>query len=92
MLVESLTFSLDVNAESAARRTDTWVEVVSWVPRAFVVHNFLTPSECDHLIKEAEDKLERSTVVGDAKSRESKVDKVRTSSGTFLARLLVSFR
>jgi hypothetical protein len=88
-LVESVTFSLDVTAE-AESRTDTWMEVVSWLPRAFVLHNFLTESECDHLIKEAKDKLERSTVISDPSKRDSKVDNVRTSSGTFLTRLMVS--
>ena len=92
--VESFTFSLDVTAESESR-TDTWLEVVSWFPRAFVLHNFLTPSECDHLIDEARDKLERSKILDEQQTKNASSalqSKVRTSSGTFLARLLVSFR
>lgn len=27
------------------------VETISWSPRAFVYHNFLTQEECDHLVK-----------------------------------------
>lgn len=33
---------------------ETWrgeIEQLSWKPRAFVVHNFLSDEECDHLIK-----------------------------------------
>lgn len=92
--VESVTFSLDVTAHSETR-TGTWVEVMSWVPRAFVLHNFLTPEECEHLINEAREKLKRSEVLNDPNSKGSKEafkSNYRTSSGTFLARLLVSFR
>ena len=28
-----------------------WVEVLSWKPRAYLYHNFLTHEECDHIIK-----------------------------------------
>jgi hypothetical protein len=27
------------------------VEVLSWKPRAYLYHNFLTHEECDHIIK-----------------------------------------
>ncbi len=27
------------------------IETISWSPRAFVYHNFLTQEECDHLVK-----------------------------------------
>jgi len=27
-----------------------WVEAVSWHPRAFVYHNFLSHEECDHIV------------------------------------------
>ena len=29
------------------------VELVSWKPRAFVYHNFLSPEECEHIMQEA---------------------------------------
>jgi hypothetical protein len=28
-----------------------WVEVLSWKPRIFYFHHFLTDEECDHIIK-----------------------------------------
>lgn len=27
-----------------------WIETISWVPRAFIYHGFLSHAECDHLI------------------------------------------
>ncbi|KZV53826.1 hypothetical protein F511_00092 [Dorcoceras hygrometricum] len=64
---------------------DQWVEVISWEPRAFVYHNFLSKEECDYLISIAEPKMEKSTVV-DSDTGKSKDSRVRTSSGTFLRR------
>ena len=29
------------------RERGTWVEPISWYPRAFVLHNFMTAKECD---------------------------------------------
>ena len=39
------------------------IETISWSPRIFHFHNFLTDEECEHLKKEAEPYLEGSTVV-----------------------------
>ncbi|RDX67897.1 putative prolyl 4-hydroxylase 10, partial [Mucuna pruriens] len=64
---------------------EQWVEVVSWEPRAFVYHNFLTKEECDYLIDIARPNMHKSTVV-DSETGKSKDSRVRTSSGTFLAR------
>ncbi|QCD91151.1 prolyl 4-hydroxylase [Vigna unguiculata] len=66
-------------------RGEQWVEVVSWEPRAFVYHNFLTKEECDYLIEIAKPNMHKSTVV-DSETGKSKDSRVRTSSGTFLAR------
>ncbi|XP_014519870.1 probable prolyl 4-hydroxylase 10 [Vigna radiata var. radiata] len=66
-------------------RGEQWVEVVSWEPRAFVYHNFLTKEECDYLIDVAKPNMQKSTVV-DSETGKSKDSRVRTSSGTFLAR------
>ena len=30
--------------------TKPWVEAVSWKPRAFVYHNFLSAEECDYIV------------------------------------------
>ncbi|KAJ4841631.1 hypothetical protein Tsubulata_004931 [Turnera subulata] len=66
-------------------REEPWVEVISWEPRAFVYHNFLTKEECDYLINLAKPHMQKSTVV-DSETGKSKDSRVRTSSGTFLAR------
>lgn len=62
-----------------------WAEVLSWSPRAFIYHNFLTPKECLYLIHQAAPAMVKSTVV-DAATGGSKDSRVRTSSGTFLRR------
>ncbi|XP_057500168.1 probable prolyl 4-hydroxylase 10 [Actinidia eriantha] len=64
---------------------DRWVEVISWEPRAFVYHNFLSKDECEYLINLAKPHMQKSTVV-DSATGKSKDSRVRTSSGTFLPR------
>lgn len=54
-----------------------WVETLSWSPRAFLFHNFLTHEECDRIIALAEPKLSRSQVVADKGG--STIDPIRTS-------------
>ncbi|XP_041022340.1 probable prolyl 4-hydroxylase 10 [Juglans microcarpa x Juglans regia] len=66
-------------------RGEQWVELISWEPRAFVYHNFLTKDECEYLISLAKPHMHKSTVV-DGETGKSKDSRVRTSSGTFLAR------
>ena len=55
----------------------TWMELLSWKPRAFAIHNFMTKQECDDLIAIAKPMVTRSTVV-DSVTGESKVDPIRT--------------
>ena len=69
------------NLDNASAR---WIETVSWSPRAFVFHNFLTKEECDHIIHTAAPQLKRSTVVGAKDS--GVVDNIRTSYGMFINR------
>lgn len=64
-----------------------WVETLSWHPRAFLFHNFLSTAEANQLILEAAPSLKRSTVVGNDDDDGSEVDEIRTSYGTFLDRL-----
>ncbi|KAE9466331.1 hypothetical protein C3L33_01742, partial [Rhododendron williamsianum] len=64
---------------------DRWVEVISWEPRAFVYHNFLSKDECEYLINLGKPHMKKSTVV-DSATGKSTDSRVRTSSGTFLAR------
>ena len=61
-----------------------WVETLSWTPRAFLFHSFITEEEADKLIIEAAPLMKRSTVVGETPGV---VDNIRTSYGSFLPRL-----
>ncbi|KAF8406657.1 hypothetical protein HHK36_008747 [Tetracentron sinense] len=60
-------------------------EILSWEPRAFIYHNFLSKDECEYLINLAKPHMQKSTVV-DGTTGQSKDSRVRTSSGTFLKR------
>ena len=51
-------------------------ELVSWKPRAILLHGFLTHAECDHVIAVASPELQRSSVV--AAEGGSKIDSIRT--------------
>ena len=62
------------------------VETLSWSPRVFLLKNFLSDEECEHLIELGEKKLERSTVVNSDES--VAVSTARTSFGTFVTRRL----
>ncbi|KAI4386835.1 hypothetical protein MLD38_004733 [Melastoma candidum] len=62
-----------------------WVELLSWEPRAFVYHNFLSEEECQHLINLGKPYMKKSSVV-DSTTGNSKDSRVRTSLGTFLTR------
>uniref|UniRef100_A0A7N1A0X8 procollagen-proline 4-dioxygenase n=1 Tax=Kalanchoe fedtschenkoi TaxID=63787 RepID=A0A7N1A0X8_KALFE len=66
-------------------RGEQWTEVLSWEPRAFLYHNFLSKEECEYLIELAKPHMEKSTVV-DSATGKSKDSRVRTSSGMFLRR------
>jgi prolyl 4-hydroxylase len=60
------------------------VEQISWVPRAFLFHNFLSDAECEHLKDLSAKNLQKSTVV-DSTTGKSVDSTVRTSTGTFLS-------
>ncbi|PRW56157.1 Prolyl 4-hydroxylase subunit alpha-1 [Chlorella sorokiniana] len=79
--VQKRAASLSASGDSKA----PWVEPVSWRPRAFVFHNFMTEEEADHIVKAAKPFMKRSTVVGPGGA--SVEDSIRTSYGTFLKRL-----
>ncbi|QDZ23112.1 prolyl 4-hydroxylase [Chloropicon primus] len=61
--------------------TTTWIETVSWEPRAFVIHNLLTPEECEHIIELGRKDVQPSLTVGGQNQTG-----YRTSSGSFLMR------
>lgn len=69
---------------TAAKRPTPWIETLSWSPRAFLYHNFLTPEECDHIIAVATPGMARSSVINADGSVGD--DPIRTSYGTFIAR------
>ncbi|KAJ3672244.1 hypothetical protein LUZ60_006965 [Juncus effusus] len=73
------------SGEGLGERGAQWTEVISWEPRAFVYHNFLSKKECEYLIELAKPNMVKSTVV-DSTTGQSKDSRVRTSSGTFLQR------
>ncbi|KAJ3682238.1 hypothetical protein LUZ60_014811 [Juncus effusus] len=71
--------------DDVEQRGEQWTELLSWEPRAFVYHNFLSKEECEHLIKLAMPHMHKSTVV-DTRTGKSMDSRVRTSSGMFLRR------
>eukprot|EP01018_Ginkgo_biloba_P017841 Gb_02141 [translate_table: standard] len=82
---------LSVNTDADLNRSDgidepkQWLEVLSWEPRAFLYHNFMTKDECEYLINIGRPRMVKSAVV-DSKTGKSLDSRVRTSSGTFLSR------
>ncbi|PKA58830.1 prolyl 4-hydroxylase [Apostasia shenzhenica] len=72
-------------ADGMGKRRKQWTEVLSWEPRAFIYHNFLSKDECEYLIGLAKPRMSKSTVV-DSTTGKSKDSRVRTSSGMFLRR------
>ncbi|XP_022965911.1 probable prolyl 4-hydroxylase 3 isoform X2 [Cucurbita maxima] len=74
-----------VHSDGLGKREDQWVEFISWEPRAFVYHNFLSKEECLYLISLAKPYMKKSTVV-DVKTGKIKDSRTRTSSGMFLNR------
>jgi prolyl 4-hydroxylase len=68
-------------------QADCHYEVLSETPKILIIHDFLTPEECDYLIMIARPALARSTVVNESQGRGANdVDPRRTSQGTFLMR------
>jgi prolyl 4-hydroxylase len=70
-------------SERTAQKEPQRVEVLSWSPRIFLIHNFLSEAECDHLIEQSKPQLKRSTVVNDEAVDSGKVHFARTSKGMF---------
>ncbi|GER33996.1 2-oxoglutarate (2OG) and Fe(II)-dependent oxygenase superfamily protein [Striga asiatica] len=81
-------FKLEISKsewKGLGKRGEQWTEILSWEPRAFLYHNFLSKEECEYLINLAKPHMVKSTVV-DSKTGKSKDSRVRTSSGMFLRR------
>ncbi|CAD7698175.1 unnamed protein product [Ostreobium quekettii] len=69
-----------------ASRSQPWIETLSWRPRAFLYHSFLSDAECDHLIKLGAPQMKRSMVVSSS-SENGEVSDYRSSYGCFLNRM-----
>ncbi|XP_006828848.3 probable prolyl 4-hydroxylase 3 isoform X2 [Amborella trichopoda] len=82
--IERTTVHLEKDGNDREERKQ-WTEILSWEPRAFLFHNFLSKDECEYLISLAKPHMEKSTVV-DSTTGQSKDSRVRTSSGMFLKR------
>jgi len=59
---------------------DSWIEQISWEPRAYVWHHMLTKKQCDKIIKIATPRLAKSKVVDSGTGKEAD-DPIRTSYG-----------
>ncbi|XP_052727111.1 probable prolyl 4-hydroxylase 10 isoform X2 [Vigna angularis] len=70
-------------SEGEDEQGEQWVEILSWEPRAFLYHNFLTKEECEYLINIAKPNMQKSSVL---KSGKPTISSARTSFGTFLDR------
>eukprot|EP00877_Chromochloris_zofingiensis_P004451 jgi/Chrzof1/14006/Cz08g20270.t1 len=65
--------------------SERWIETISWKPRAFLFHNFLSLDEVNHIVKLVEDRVARSSVV-DTETGHHKLDPIRTSYGSSIGR------
>jgi len=80
-----MTVTLAVTTGLADSSQAPWIETLSWSPRAFLYHNFISMEEADHIIRVGKPMMHRSTVVG--RNGGDVEDSIRTSYGTFLSRL-----
>ena len=74
-------------SQEEVRSPEPWIETLSWAPRAFIYHHFLSHDEANALVAQAAPQMKRSTVVGQGSQPNNVVDNIRTSFGTFLNRL-----
>ncbi|CAA0831080.1 Probable prolyl 4-hydroxylase 3, partial [Striga hermonthica] len=74
---------MESEGEGLGKRENQWTEVLSWEPRAFLYHNFLSKEECVHMINLGKPHMTLSTVIDDD-TGESMNSSIRTSTGMFL--------
>jgi|LakMenE18May11ns_1017448.scaffolds.fasta_scaffold9950534_2 prolyl 4-hydroxylase len=72
------------NVALAIAEPDPLVVPLSWEPRIFLIKNFLSEEECDHVMSIATPQLTRSTVVDGHGG--GVVDPIRNSAGMFVRR------
>lgn len=65
-----------------------WTEILSWEPRAFLYHNFLSKLECEYLINRAKPQMKQFSANLKHYSAKyyNRTARTRTISGTFLQR------
>jgi len=83
--VAALSMSVPKSGDEAStdrNSSEPWVETVSWSPRVFVFHNFISHEDCDHIVAMGEAYVTRSQVVGTTGN--SVQHDARSSSGVFL--------
>jgi prolyl 4-hydroxylase len=76
LILLSVTFFCSVYAEYS-------IQTLHSAPRVYVIPNFLSSAECDHIIKEARPHLKASTVVDESQPLTSVLDPRRSSQGMF---------
>eukprot|EP00803_Ostreobium_quekettii_P011081 evm.model.scf_170.5 EVM.evm.TU.scf_170.5 scf_170:99888-110092(-) len=69
-----------------APASEPWIETLSWRPRAFLYHSFMTDEECEHFIQLGAPQMKRSLVVSSSGDN-GEVSDYRSSYGTFLNRM-----
>jgi hypothetical protein len=79
------TASALVNSTVAPPR-ERWVQQISWEPRSYLFHGFLSDEEVALIKEAAAPFMKRSMVVGDAEQQINVVNEVRTSYGMFIRR------
>nr|CAD1835173.1 unnamed protein product [Ananas comosus var. bracteatus] len=80
-----LTYQNEVKDEVLGERGEPWSEVLSWKPRVFMYHNFLSKEECEYLTNLAEPHLVRSAVINRSNGKPRNTS-FRTSSSMFFKR------
>lgn len=78
----ALTMILPLKSHAGEQLALPQLQILSWSPRIFLIENFLSSEECDHIIAQAKPELKRSTVVGPDYA-EGIVHQGRTSFGMF---------
>ncbi|GMH38511.1 hypothetical protein BSKO_06395 [Bryopsis sp. KO-2023] len=73
-------------ATGAKSDSESWIELLSWKPRAYLYHNFLSSEETEHLIASATPQMKQSMVVAAESETGFEKSDYRTSYGTFLKR------
>jgi len=79
ILILNLSFLCSIQAAEFSLQT------LSSTPRIFIIPDFLSSAECDHIIKEASPHLKASTVVDDDQPLAGKLDPRRSSQGMFFS-------